>query len=149
VAEPLRDLGAVGLTVERIGGGRRPQRMGADLGSEAEAPWVVGLRHRALIGVLVYTFARISAVQRSHCLAGTRKPAEEEDAVLAEYAFELCLVTLIADKPILGDKVQVRIDSEPNPLHFVLRWPELRSEAFHDWERPRLYVTTLGLSTLV
>jgi integrase/recombinase XerD len=31
-------------------------------GSEAEAPWLVGLRDRALIGVMVYTFARISAV---------------------------------------------------------------------------------------
>ncbi len=29
---------------------------------EAEAPWLVGLRDRALIGVMVYTFARISAV---------------------------------------------------------------------------------------
>jgi hypothetical protein len=31
VAEPFLDLGDVGLVVERIGGGRRPQRMGADL----------------------------------------------------------------------------------------------------------------------
>jgi site-specific recombinase XerD len=31
-------------------------------GSGAEVPWVVGLRDRALIGVMVYTFARISAV---------------------------------------------------------------------------------------
>jgi site-specific recombinase XerD len=31
-------------------------------GSEAEVPWLVGLRDRALIGVMVYTFARISAV---------------------------------------------------------------------------------------
>ena len=31
-------------------------------GSEAEGPWLVGLRDRALIGVMVYTFARISAV---------------------------------------------------------------------------------------
>jgi site-specific recombinase XerD len=31
-------------------------------GSEAELPWLVGLRDRALIGVMVYTFARISAV---------------------------------------------------------------------------------------
>jgi site-specific recombinase XerD len=31
-------------------------------GTEAEAPWLVGLRDRALIGVMVYTFARISAV---------------------------------------------------------------------------------------
>jgi integrase len=31
-------------------------------GSEGEAPWLVGLRDRALIGVMVYTFARISAV---------------------------------------------------------------------------------------
>jgi integrase/recombinase XerD len=31
-------------------------------GSETEAPWLVGLRDRALIGVMVYTFARISAV---------------------------------------------------------------------------------------
>jgi integrase len=30
--------------------------------SEAEVPWLVGLRDRALIGVMVYTFARISAV---------------------------------------------------------------------------------------
>jgi site-specific recombinase XerD len=30
-------------------------------GSEAEVPWLVGLRDRALIGVMVYTFARISA----------------------------------------------------------------------------------------
>ena len=34
VAEPLLDLGDVGLVVERIGGGRRPQRMGADLEAE-------------------------------------------------------------------------------------------------------------------
>jgi site-specific recombinase XerD len=31
-------------------------------GSEAEVPWIVGLRDRALIGVMVYSFARISAV---------------------------------------------------------------------------------------
>src|SRR5438874_10113718 len=31
-------------------------------GSEGEGPWLVGLRDRALIGVMVYTFARISAV---------------------------------------------------------------------------------------
>ena len=31
-------------------------------GSQAEVPWLVGLRDRALIGVMVYTFARISAV---------------------------------------------------------------------------------------
>src|SRR5438105_5576734 len=31
-------------------------------GSKAEVPWLVGLRDRALIGVMVYTFARISAV---------------------------------------------------------------------------------------
>jgi integrase len=31
-------------------------------GSEAEVPSIVGLRDRALIGVMVYTFARISAV---------------------------------------------------------------------------------------
>ncbi|MGC1891069.1 MAG: hypothetical protein WA709_34180 [Stellaceae bacterium] len=34
-------------------------------GSEAEAPWLVGLRERALIGVMVYSFARISAVVAS------------------------------------------------------------------------------------
>jgi site-specific recombinase XerD len=31
-------------------------------GSQADAPWLVGLRDRALIGVMVYSFARISAV---------------------------------------------------------------------------------------
>ena len=31
-------------------------------GSEAEVPWLVGLRDRALIAVMVYTFSRISAV---------------------------------------------------------------------------------------
>jgi len=31
-------------------------------GSEAEVPWLIGLRDRALIGVMVYSFARISAV---------------------------------------------------------------------------------------
>jgi site-specific recombinase XerD len=31
-------------------------------GSEGEAPWLVGLRDRALIGVMVYTFARTCAV---------------------------------------------------------------------------------------
>jgi site-specific recombinase XerD len=31
-------------------------------GSEAEVPWLVGLRDRALIAVMVYSFARISAV---------------------------------------------------------------------------------------
>ena len=31
-------------------------------GSEGEVPWLVGLRDRALIGVMVYTFSRISAV---------------------------------------------------------------------------------------
>jgi integrase len=31
-------------------------------GSEVEEPWLVGLRDRALIGVMTYTFARISAV---------------------------------------------------------------------------------------
>jgi hypothetical protein len=31
VPEPLLDLGDVGLMIERIGGGRRAQRMGADL----------------------------------------------------------------------------------------------------------------------
>ena len=31
-------------------------------GTEEEVPWLVGLRDRALIGVMVYSFARISAV---------------------------------------------------------------------------------------
>jgi hypothetical protein len=31
VAEPLLDFGDVGLVVERVGGGRRAQRVGADL----------------------------------------------------------------------------------------------------------------------
>jgi integrase/recombinase XerD len=31
-------------------------------GSQAEVPWLVGLRDRALIGVMVYSFARIGAV---------------------------------------------------------------------------------------
>jgi site-specific recombinase XerD len=31
-------------------------------GSEAEMPWLVGLRDRALVAVMTYTFARISAV---------------------------------------------------------------------------------------
>jgi integrase len=31
-------------------------------GSEAEVPWLIGLRDRALIGVMVYSFARIGAV---------------------------------------------------------------------------------------
>ena len=31
-------------------------------GTEVEQPWVVGLRDRALIGVMTYSFARISAV---------------------------------------------------------------------------------------
>ena len=31
-------------------------------GTEVEQPWLVGLRDRALIGVMTYTFARISAV---------------------------------------------------------------------------------------
>jgi hypothetical protein len=31
VIEPFLDLGDVGLVVERVGGGRRAQRMGADL----------------------------------------------------------------------------------------------------------------------
>jgi site-specific recombinase XerD len=31
-------------------------------GSKSEVPWLVGLRDRALIGVMVYSFARISAV---------------------------------------------------------------------------------------
>jgi integrase len=30
-------------------------------GSEAEVPWLVGLRDRALVGVMVYSFARIGA----------------------------------------------------------------------------------------
>jgi hypothetical protein len=34
VAEPLLDLGDVGLVVERIGGGGRAQRMGANLKAE-------------------------------------------------------------------------------------------------------------------
>jgi hypothetical protein len=35
VAEPLLRFGDVGLVIERIGGGRRPQRMSADLEAEA------------------------------------------------------------------------------------------------------------------
>jgi site-specific recombinase XerD len=35
-------------------------------GSECEVPWLVGLRDRALIGAMVYTFARISAVVGMH-----------------------------------------------------------------------------------
>jgi hypothetical protein len=31
-------------------------------GSEAEVPWLIGLRDCALIAVMVYSFARISAV---------------------------------------------------------------------------------------
>ena len=31
-------------------------------GSDKEVPWLVGLRDRALIGVMVYSFVRISAV---------------------------------------------------------------------------------------
>jgi site-specific recombinase XerD len=34
----------------------------AEDGTETEMPWLVGLRDRALIGVMVYSFARISAV---------------------------------------------------------------------------------------
>ena len=34
----------------------------AEDGSDKEVPWLVGLRDRALIGVMVYSFARISAV---------------------------------------------------------------------------------------
>jgi hypothetical protein len=34
VAEPFLDLGDVGLVVERVGSGRRAQRMGADLEPE-------------------------------------------------------------------------------------------------------------------
>ena len=34
VAEPLLDLGDVGLIIERIGGGRRPQRVSAYLEAE-------------------------------------------------------------------------------------------------------------------
>ena len=34
VAEPFLHLGDVGLVVERVGGGRRAQRMGADLEAE-------------------------------------------------------------------------------------------------------------------
>jgi hypothetical protein len=34
VAEPFLHLGDVGLVVERIGGGRSAQRMGADLEAE-------------------------------------------------------------------------------------------------------------------
>jgi site-specific recombinase XerD len=34
----------------------------AEDGSDQEVPWLVGLRDRALIGVMVYSFARISAV---------------------------------------------------------------------------------------
>jgi hypothetical protein len=45
-------------------------------GSEAEVPWLVGLRDRAPIGVLVYSFARISAVVamkvEDHCANGKR-----------------------------------------------------------------------------
>jgi len=39
VAEPFLHLGDVGLVVERVGGGRRAQRVGADLETEpAEYP---------------------------------------------------------------------------------------------------------------
>ena len=31
-------------------------------GAEAEEPWLVGLRDRALMAVMTYTFARVSAV---------------------------------------------------------------------------------------
>lgn len=34
MAEPLLDLGDVGLVVESVGGGRGPQRVGADLEAE-------------------------------------------------------------------------------------------------------------------
>jgi integrase len=43
-------------------GGRGRRKITLPDGSEGEAPWLVGLRDRALIGVMVYTFARISAV---------------------------------------------------------------------------------------
>jgi site-specific recombinase XerD len=38
------------------------RRIKAEDGSDKEVPWLVGLRDRALIGVMVYSFARISAV---------------------------------------------------------------------------------------
>ena len=34
VAEPLLNLGDVGLMIEGVGGGRRPKRVGADLKGE-------------------------------------------------------------------------------------------------------------------
>jgi hypothetical protein len=34
VAEPLLNLGNIGLMIKRIGGRRRPKRMGADLESQ-------------------------------------------------------------------------------------------------------------------
>jgi hypothetical protein len=51
VSEPLLDLGDVGLVVEGIRGGRRAQRMGADL--EAEIGRVAGGEKRASLARLV------------------------------------------------------------------------------------------------
>jgi hypothetical protein len=63
VAEPLLDLGDVGLVVQRVGGGRRTERMGADL--EAQLCRIrfnqfvdrVG-RERALEGLAAVVFDR-------------------------------------------------------------------------------------------
>jgi site-specific recombinase XerD len=41
---------------------RITKMVNAEDGSDKEVPWLVGLRDRALIGVMVYSFARISAV---------------------------------------------------------------------------------------
>jgi hypothetical protein len=42
VAEPFLDLGDVGLMVERIGSGRRPQRVGANLEPATDVKFRVG-----------------------------------------------------------------------------------------------------------
>jgi site-specific recombinase XerC len=54
--------------------------------SEAEVPWLVGLRDRALIGVMVYTFARIEKLRRGYPDACPGQGCGEDDRRLLRFS---------------------------------------------------------------
>src|SRR6201997_5590081 len=83
-------------------------------GSDAEAPSLVGLRDRALIGVMVYSFARISAVvsmsvedyyqQGKRCWLRLHEKGGKHHEVPAHHKIEEYLDAYLAASGIASDK---------------------------------------------
>jgi integrase/recombinase XerD len=82
-------------------------------GTESEQPWLAGLRDRALIGVMVYTFARVNAVLkmkvRDYFVQGRRgwvrlhEKGGKEHEVPCHHNLERFLDEYIAAAGIAGD----------------------------------------------